>query len=1223
MDFLGFLLLILIPVLLIQWVIWRDRYREITRQVAQLSEKIRSLERRLADSSSPAASVSHRTPSESVAPRRPEPQTVPTPPALTSTPAVETARVASALRLTDPLTFLFQRPDVTSPKLKELARGELFVVVHTEGSFYEVVTHDNKVGYILASASAVPAQLSVPQASPIPKPPQVPPRQPLEEPSDRIRPSMDAPIKPDAAGPAQVIRAQSPVAAASPQLDRSPGDTHTPPPRESIAPPRAGEPRTADQTRKGIDLADWETLIGSQWLNKIGIVVLVIGVSFFLAYSLQYMGPLGKVCTGLGASLALLMTGVFLEKVERYALFAKSLIGGGWALLYFTAYAAHNLKAAKVIEEPLTGLAFLGLVAAGMILHSLKYRSEIVTGLAYFLGFLTVALSPLTAFTLVSSSILAGSLMIIFRIMRWYPLGLYGLAATYLNHLLWLGYRMGGPGNLLATESFWTAQAMLVLYWLLFTATDFLVKPENDREERTNVIINAANTLAFLGLSAWQVGTAFPERLYYLTGFAGVAYVASSYLIRGKPKIALINATVAIVLIALSFPLLPESSRLNRDWLAVAWLIEAAVVLALGFHLRVALLRFESYVLCCAAAAALFFFNLPDRSPLTDLARWLTVTPAIVYYYGLCGLLHKMLGPEAIRKEEQLAGILSGYVATTLSVILLWHQFDQDWLGLVWLGGGLALVEAGIRFHQMHLRVQAYGVSALALIAFFVINLSGQPDPYSGSRWLTVLPGSLAYYYLFARLRRAANKGALPEDERQFSDLWSFAATALLAGLIWKEGRANVVGLFWLGLGLVLSETGIRFQQFALRIQGYVLCALSFAALLMINLLGVFSLPASYRFSNWMIVPVGIAGFYYLFWRLHTVIDQQKIPDSERFIADFWSYGASLLFTVLLAKELASAAVAVAWALLSLALFEAGVGLCRSALAVQAHGLAALILARLFFIDFITGARVFGLSQRLISVPPVVALFYYLRLRTTEVTEKIAVKGAGLSAVYSYAGALLLVALARYELGEVYVVVGWAVLGFILLALGVFRENRDFRLQSYFIGAIAFWRSWSTNFYLTGSSGGIPERIATTVPVIIGFYTSKFLCLAKRETFHKMDDDSLPLMEIDSNPIPFFSLLGTALLTLLLYYEVRGNLLTISWTIEGFVLLVSGFIIRERTFRLSGLTLLLFCILKLFIIDLRDVETLYRIFSFIILGIILILVSFAYTKYKNFIKRYI
>ena len=86
---------------------------------------------------------------------------------------------------------------------------------------------------------------------------------------------------------------------------------------------------------------------------------------------------------------------------------------------------------------------------------------------------------------------------------------------------------------------------------------------------------------------------------------------------------------------------------------------------------------------------------------------------------------------------------------------------------------------------------------------------------------------------------------------------------------------------------------------------------------------------------------------------------------------------------------------------------------------------------------------------------------------------------------------------------------------------------------------------------------------------------------------------------------------------------MQGNLLTIAWAIQGLVVLTLGFLVRDRTFRLSGLALLLVCLLKVFVIDLRGVETLYRILSFIVLGAILLLVSFAYTKYREVIKRYI
>jgi uncharacterized membrane protein len=44
---------------------------------------------------------------------------------------------------------------------------------------------------------------------------------------------------------------------------------------------------------------------------------------------------------------------------------------------------------------------------------------------------------------------------------------------------------------------------------------------------------------------------------------------------------------------------------------------------------------------------------------------------------------------------------------------------------------------------------------------------------------------------------------------------------------------------------------------------------------------------------------------------------------------------------------------------------------------------------------------------------------------------------------------------------------------------------------------------------------------------------------------------------------------------------------------------------------------------KVFLVDLRGVETLYRIFSFIVLGVILLLVSFGYTRYRSVVRRYL
>jgi hypothetical protein len=72
----------------------------------------------------------------------------------------------------------------------------------------------------------------------------------------------------------------------------------------------------------------------------------------------------------------------------------------------------------------------------------------------------------------------------------------------------------------------------------------------------------------------------------------------------------------------------------------------------------------------------------------------------------------------------------------------------------------------------------------------------------------------------------------------------------------------------------------------------------------------------------------------------------------------------------------------------------------------------------------------------------------------------------------------------------------------------------------------------------------------------------------------------------------YFSLLATTLTTLLLYYRISGSMLTMACGIQGVILLASGFPLRDRVLRISGLALLLACILKLFVWDLRHLETL-------------------------------
>ena len=85
--------------------------------------------------------------------------------------------------------------------------------------------------------------------------------------------------------------------------------------------------------REGRDRGfDLEETLGTNWLNKIGVVILVFGIAFFLAYQLREMGPAGKVLVGWVVSGVLLGGGIFLERKPGYAMLGRAGIGGGWAL---------------------------------------------------------------------------------------------------------------------------------------------------------------------------------------------------------------------------------------------------------------------------------------------------------------------------------------------------------------------------------------------------------------------------------------------------------------------------------------------------------------------------------------------------------------------------------------------------------------------------------------------------------------------------------------------------------------------------------------------------------------------------------------------------------------------------------------------------------------------------------------------------------------------------
>jgi len=75
--------------------------------------------------------------------------------------------------------------------------------------------------------------------------------------------------------------------------------------------------------------------------------------------------------------------------------------------------------------------------------------------------------------------------------------------------------------------------------------------------------------------------------------------------------------------------------------------------------------------------------------------------------------------------------------------------------------------------------------------------------------------------------------------------------------------------------------------------------------------------------------------------------------------------------------------------------------------------------------------------------------------------------------------------------------------------------------------------------------------------------------------------------------------------------------LSILWGVYALALVVLGIRKKQKHLRLAGIALFLVTLIKLFLYDLAGAGTITKTVSFISLGVLLLVVSFLYNKYKE------
>jgi uncharacterized membrane protein len=85
--------------------------------------------------------------------------------------------------------------------------------------------------------------------------------------------------------------------------------------------------------------------------------------------------------------------------------------------------------------------------------------------------------------------------------------------------------------------------------------------------------------------------------------------------------------------------------------------------------------------------------------------------------------------------------------------------------------------------------------------------------------------------------------------------------------------------------------------------------------------------------------------------------------------------------------------------------------------------------------------------------------------------------------------------------------------------------------------------------------------------------------------------------------------------------KMNPGTVTLSWGIEGVLVILLGLSVSQRSYRLTGLLLLLLCVGKIIFRDAWRLSERDRYITFIALGAALMLVSTLYTRYRESVRR--
>lgn len=377
---------------------------------------------------------------------------------------------------------------------------------------------------------------------------------------------------------------------AAPRVEPAPESAgpRTPPPPipPMFAAGRAphAKPTAGPRTDSGTSL---ESRIGSQWLNRIAIVTLLVGASYGLKLAIDYgwLGPIARVVIGIVAGAALVLWSERF-RAKGFAAFSYSLKAVGSGVLYLSLWAAFHYR----LIPASAGLCLMILVTAWNAFMAWAQDSELLAAYAIAGGFATPLLlstggnHEVFLFTYILAIDLATIALV--RLRGWPRLLLGAFPLT-------VGYYIGWYGEFYHLDAMSATLLFLALFFLVFASVPLGPRAADSatvgaRALKHSVLIEdilqPLCNAAFAALACYAILQDADERSLLPWVMVGMAALYLCAMRAPQTRTAsAIHLSLAVVFLTIAIPL-----KASGHWITVSWLVEGLALMWVAARLSAA-----------------------------------------------------------------------------------------------------------------------------------------------------------------------------------------------------------------------------------------------------------------------------------------------------------------------------------------------------------------------------------------------------------------------------------------------------------------------------------------------------------------------------------------------------------------------------------------------------------------------------------------------------------